>query len=155
MILKTLIHYGATTYDKSLVKPITNDNWVKPIGGLWTSPKDSNWGWKNWCESEDFADCKQENSCELILKDDAKIFVIDSLDNLLTGHFIQETFTKRYYLDFELMAKLFDAIWLTEKGQNETHYAHPINLYGWDCETVFIMNPECCKQIISNKIQLN
>lgn len=47
----------------------------------------------------------------------------------------------RGYLDFELLAKNYDAIWLTENGQSETHLYYPINLYGWDCETVLIMNP--------------
>lgn len=37
----------------------------------------------------------------------------------------------------------YEAIWLTAKGQSETHYSNPTNLYGWDCESVLIMNSKC------------
>jgi len=51
---------------------------------------------------------------------------------------------KKEYPNFELLATMCDAIWLTEKGQNETHLSYPISLYGWDCESVLIINGECC-----------
>ena len=47
----------------------------------------------------------------------------------------------------EQLSKKYDAIWLTLKGFNETHLSFPLNLYGWDCETVFIMNPNCVTEI--------
>lgn len=36
-----------------------------------------------------------------------------------------------------------DAIYLTARGQRATHLSFPRNLYGWDCECVFILNPKC------------
>ena len=36
-----------------------------------------------------------------------------------------------------------DAIYLTERGQRETSYSVPANLYGYDCESVLVMNPDC------------
>lgn len=143
-----LIHYGADKYDKSLVKPIINRNWNKPEGGLWTCPKNSTWGWKEWATNEGFTETTDENSFELLLKEGAKLFIIDSLQDLLNAPlfvFQVESFSQQY-LDFELLATKYDAIWLTEKGQNETHHSYPTNLYGWDCETVLIMNPDCIEQ---------
>ena len=43
-------------------------------------------------------------------------------------------------IDFKEASKTWDAIFLTEKGQRETRFTHPKNLYGWDCESVLILN---------------
>src|SRR5690606_41763411 len=83
MLAETIVHFGATKYNPELVQPIKNENWVKPKGGLWTSPINSNWGWKDWCESENFRDCNEANSFKLKFKPDAKIMIIDSLKDLL------------------------------------------------------------------------
>lgn len=61
------------------------------------------------------------------------------LEEYLTGHKMQSDI---YYPDFEAMIRSgIDAIWLTPKGERETRFSHPKNLYGWDCESVLIMNP--------------
>lgn len=143
---RLLIHYGSTNYNPEKVGKIVNENWVKPKGGLWTSPIDSTWGWKDWCESEDFRECNQSNSFLLQFKQSAKILVIDSLEDLKKLPKQKVVITYKYqkeYLDFELLALEYDAIWLTETGQHETHFSHPIDLYGWDCESVLILNPYC------------
>jgi hypothetical protein len=58
---RQLIHYGSTNYNHEKVGAIVNENWVKPKGGLWASPIDSKWGWKDWCESEKFRECNEDN----------------------------------------------------------------------------------------------
>jgi hypothetical protein len=150
MLAEALVHFGATEYKPELVQPVKNENWVKPKGGLWTSPVNSEWGWKHWCEAENFRDCNEENSFKLLLNFDAKVFIIDSLNDLknapLVDYKIGSSY-KKMYLDFETLAKTYDAIWLTEKGQSQTHLSRPINLYGWDCESVLIMNPYCCSEV--------
>lgn len=144
---KSLIHYGAKKYKPELIKPITNINREKPYGGLWTSPIDSNWGWKNWCDSENFRECNIENSFTLKLYDWSKICVIDSVSDLMNLPYY-ENYMK--FLDFEEIAKNYDAIWLTDNGQTKTKFSNP-SLYGWDCESVLILNPKCCYQIPSQK----
>ena len=142
-----LIHYGSDKFIPEKVLPVKNDSWVKPNreGGLWTSPVDSKWGWKDWNDCEQFRDCDERNSFTVRLKSDAKIFVIDSLEDLKNSP-LRDGYSKRV-LDFEFIAQNYDAIWLTEKGQNETHLSYPIDLYGWDCETVLILNPHCCTAV--------
>lgn|ERR1035437_4124260 len=145
-----VIHYGTIKYSPELMKPVDHKRWSKPGGGLWTSPVDSNWGWKDWCISNEFRDCREENSFKLKFIDKAKILLIDSLDDLIA--LPKVTFSigdsyKEQYPDFKLLATLCDAIWLTEEGQRDTHLSHPYNLYGWDCESVFIINSKCCYQI--------
>lgn len=147
MCTLTVIHYGEKQYQPSKIKPIENGRWVKPKGGLWTSPINSNWGWKDWCEGENFRDCNEANSFKLKFKSDAKIMIIDSLKDLLDLPKCNIDYGDNYkkeYPNFELLATMCDAIWLTEKGQNETHLSYPISLYGWDCESVLILNGECC-----------
>jgi hypothetical protein len=142
-----LIHYGSDKFIPEKVLPVKNDSWVKPKreGGLWTSPIDSKWGWKDWNDCEQFRDCDERNSFTVCLKSNAKIYVIDSLEDLKNSP-LREGYSKRV-LDFEVIAQSYDAIWLTEKGQNETHLSYPIDLYGWDCETVLILNPDCCTAV--------
>ena len=150
----TIVHYGHKKYYPNKLKPIININWVKPHGRLWCSPIDSEWGWKDWCVSEKFRDCDNKNSFNLKFYDWAKIIIIDSYKDLEKLPLIDCSFNKhfkKHYPDFELLSKNYDGIWLTENGQNETHFSSfkfnsGLDLYGWDCETVFIMNPKCCYQ---------
>ena len=54
MLCDVLIHYGNNKFDEDLFLPIKNKRWEKPDGGLWTSPKNSKWGWKDWWISSEF-----------------------------------------------------------------------------------------------------
>jgi hypothetical protein len=144
----TLIHYGNKLYDKTKVKPIKNA-WVKPEGGLWTSPVWSDHSWKNWCEDSDFRNNSEELSFKLKFKD-SKILVIDSENDVLdlpnVKHDLQDILT---FFDFEAIQKDYDAIWLTEPGEHKTRLCgRRTSLYGWDCESVLILNPDCCYQTL-------
>ena len=44
-------------------------------------------------------------------------------------------------IDFEQIRSAgIDAIYLTKSGVNNTMYSFPKNLYGWDCESVLVIN---------------
>lgn len=141
-----LKHYGATAYLPEKVLPVKNDNWVKPKeGGLWTSPTDSKWGWREWNDMEQFRDCDERNSFIVRLKENAKLFIIDSFEDLKNAPLLDSHYKR--VLDFEYLATKYDAIWLTAKGQTATHLTGDVDLYGWDCETVLILNPDCCTAV--------
>ena len=150
----TVIHFGNTVYKPKKFLPIKNENWVKPKGGLWTSPVNSKEGWKNWCHSEEFRVCKESNSFKLKFFNNTKILIIETLDdlkNLLRTHSNFSGF--KSYIDYEkLVNDGIDAIWLTAEGQWDTRLSHPVDLYGWDCETVFIMNKKCCFEEIIRRV---
>jgi len=127
-------------------KPIEKDNFTvlyyQPKGvGLWTSTYSKKYGsdWIRWCVGEKFKEFTKKSLMTLIIPDDdAKIFTIDSLDDLkyLIDRF-PEKVPKMPYLtsfDFYELSKWYDAIHLTEKGQWETRFSQP-SLYGWDCES--------------------
>lgn len=82
------IHYGHKKFEPDRFKEIKNrDFWMKPDGGFWASPVDAKWGWKDWCESENFMDCDIENSFKFTLKDTANVIHIHSVDDL--EHFLK------------------------------------------------------------------
>lgn len=136
-----LIHWGAKKFDDELWQSIQNEQWVKPRGGLWSSPVDSTYGWKQWCKDEGFRKYRADNHFIFELMPASKILTINSLEDLQAA-------LKKYrqtgshhlhsYLDYAKIAINYDAIHLTEEGQIKTRYTHP-NLYAWDCETVLIL----------------
>jgi len=142
-----LVHYGSTEFDQDRFVPVTN-YWVKPKGGLWCCPLGSKWGWLQWCTSNEFFVTDFSKSFQLKLKATATIFVVDSVGDMLTMPVVRTNNPiLRNTVDFEKMVQAgIDCIWLTERGQSATHlcrYAHGRDLYGWDCESVLIMNPNC------------
>jgi len=139
-----LISYGnGDEFDLSMWNEVKN-SYSKPHGGLWTSPIDSKYGWKNWCQDNEFGDLS--TSFQLEIK--GNVFTITNIDDLKNMPTIKLCETWFYSIDFELMKKNgIDAIYLTDIGEVKTRYVlwydANISFYGWDCETVFIMNKDC------------
>jgi len=145
-----VVHY---TKEASFgVRPITIKNagtegiWCKPIGGLWASPLDSKFSWQDWCQAENFRDTGKQ--VKVILDIEMGNFItINSEDDLsqmpwyhLAGLNLMEA------IDFEkLVAGGVDGIYLTEQGQWATRFSYPRSLYGWDCESILILNERCIK----------
>ena len=129
----TFIHTLAPEAD--LIQPIRNIGWVKPNGGIWTSPQDATFGWREWCASERFREGMDTQEFTLIPRPDARVAVIDSLADLehLIALYPAVDVIGKPVLDFEAMARDFDGLWLTEEGQWRTRMTTP-NLYGWDME---------------------
>lgn len=142
-----LIHYGSSHFEMSRYHPIREWSvigWTKPLGGLWTSPVNSKFGWRQWCEANQYKDDFNE---WFKLKYNGNTIVIDSVKDLdkLPWKTSEKILT---YPRFEpLMEQGVDAIFLTERGQWKTRLSHPKNLYGWDCETVLILNPKSIVEI--------
>tara|TARA_Y100000034_G_C6877385_1_gene401492 strand:- start:727 stop:1161 length:435 start_codon:yes stop_codon:yes gene_type:complete len=135
-----LIHYGSNEFDIDLFKEPKNGKWVKPDGGLWTSPLDSVYGWKEWCIAEEFQ-IESYYKDYIIFDYTGNTFVIDSVADLYKLKYIDT-----YEIDFTDILNEYDAIHLTVKGQERTRHSTLKALY-WDCETVFIINPKSIKPI--------
>lgn len=134
------IHYGHTKFEPDRFKEIKNRFFfVKPSGGFWASPVDAKWGWKDWCEAEDFRECNIENSFKFTLKDTANVTHIHSVDDLEMLPKIGSNVTDQVLLDFEKLCNDgVDAIELHLSDDNELYWV----LYGWDCDSILIMNPD-------------
>lgn len=151
---KIYIHYGHAAFDPNLFKPIQNDQcWVKPRGGLWASPIDTKLGWKDWCEKEEFRECIEENSFIFTLPK-ANIFVIDSVEKLKELPTIADPVWKSIstLIDFENCIKFgYDAIELNLSADRQLYW----ELYGWDCDSILVMNPDKIKIETSTRVTIN
>lgn len=138
--MRTYIHYGHTSFNKDLFTKITNEvPMSKPKGGLWASDINAKYGWKDWCKSENFAECNKENSFTLTLSDSANVLYIKSVKDLENLPKAQNKFgfTSWIVLDFEKLAESYDAIEVNISSDYNLYY----KLYGWDCDSILIMNP--------------
>ena len=138
------VHYGDDTFHQP--NPITNRRcFTKPHGGLWASRKDDPHGWKNWCEDEEFRLDMFGCGFYFALKPGAKVLELSHEDqlkdlpklNMFALHpCINYSFDDSCNLDFEALKKEYDAIELTNIGRLY------FPLYGWDCNSILVMNPE-------------
>jgi len=65
-----LIHYGATSFDEAKFRSIKNREYCnKPLGGLWTSPVNSKYSWKDWNEAENFIKYEESNCFTIDIDD--------------------------------------------------------------------------------------
>lgn len=151
--MKKYIHYGHKKFDINKFNPIRNIScFVKPNGGLWASSIDSEWGWKDWCESERFRECNKDNSFTFTLKEDAKVLRIETVDDLkdLPKMKIKYPIRSTILLDFEKLKEKYDAI---EVLISNTSFSVLDDkslynaLYGWDCDSILIMNPNIIIEI--------
>ena len=131
--MKNYIHYGHTKFDKSVFNKIKNvDCSTKPKGGLWASDVEAEHGWKDWCEAEEFRDCKEENSFSFVLSDNAKVLYIESVNDLESLPKGKDkfglNFSSWYLLDFEKLAETYDAVEVSISSDFDLYY----KLYGWD-----------------------
>lgn len=122
--------------------------WIKPdhVGGLWTSTYDPRHGsgWVQWCLAEEFG-CDRSDPrfpiWTLEPEPDARICRIDSYADLeaVVAEYPHRVERSHGWTDiaphWERLADDFNAVHLTEQGQWATRLTHPLNLYGWDCES--------------------
>jgi hypothetical protein len=147
-----VIHYSKDS--DFTIKPIVIKNGalpIKPYGGIWASPEDSRYRWTEWCNAEQFGDL--EKKYKIILEIDIERFItidvasdLEKLPWYTISGFIE-------MIDFEKLKKEeVDGIFLTEHGQEATRFSRFLggkhDLYGWDCESILIMNERCIKKVI-------
>lgn len=154
------IHYGTTVFDSRINFPIQNKKYRnKPVGGLWASRVDAEFGWKQWNKLEEYSECNPENSFLFVLKDESRLFTIRSfndifvLDNLSPNDDISLILSFPDYkndsvcIDFEALLKIgIDAIELDWYRHNHEYIDDYRNLYyalyGWDCDSIVVLNPD-------------
>ena len=146
------------SFDPNKFNPVENSScFCKPKGGLWASPVNSSWGWRQWVESEmpDWMEQKYGlTEFRFTLKPGSKIYTINTvMDLLMVPYKIK---TPNFFscfgdlIDFEGMAKDFDAILLTVIGESQTRYSeheYGMSLYGWDCESLLVLRPDNVEEI--------
>jgi hypothetical protein len=144
---KIYIHYGAKEFHK--IQPIKNERcFTKPQGGLWASPVDAPFGWKEWCEREHFRENNEDNSFKFVVKDDSKIIHVRDVKDLEKLPKQKDTYDLDIMccLDFEQIQKDFDGIelHLSEEEKSIETFCNGLyfKLYGWDCDSIIIFHDE-------------
>lgn len=146
MKTKEYIHYGNSHFKKELWKPIKNKPFRnKPVGGLWASAVDAELGWKDWSEYECFNVERLEKSFRFTLSENANVLHVYSKADLENVP-MQINSSKLIVLpNFEEMIKQgYDAIELhlsEDKAVDESDSLYWL-LYGWDCDSILIFNPD-------------
>lgn len=138
---------GINEINKELFNSIKNCIYTKPTGGLWASPytpnKEFKSDWIRWCSSE-MPDWLSNYGVLITLKSNSKGIMIDNyLDlNKLHNAYPGDYSFNLPCINFEAIAREYDVIYLSRKGEIETRYTQP-SFYGWDCECILMMNLEC------------
>ena len=146
------IHYGSDHFDPNRFK-IKNRNpaaWVKPIGGFWASKIDDRYGWKQWCDDNEFWNGPVEKIPRFIfsINDSANVVTINTLEDLLTlpeCEHLDGLSMDQYYIDFEkCLEQGIDAIDVPDihADRDLIYWA----LYGWDCNCILILNPNVIQE---------
>ncbi len=126
------------------MQPIANAG-IKPRGGLWTStyqPDPPTSAWVEFYRTEPGAASVLPNPDDLhwsVLTPSraARIYTIDHDDDL-RAVIARYPFSTPQRIDFERFSQDYDALHLTERGQQATCSSEP-QLWGWDCESTLWM----------------
>lgn len=145
--MSTYIHYGHNgnkTYDPEKFREIKNQEFIKPVGGLWASAVDATYGWKDWCEDQSYSECDPGNAFTFKLASWARVLVIDSTEVLKTLPKADPPFrSSNVFLDFEKIKESYDAIELLISKDQRLYY----KLYGWDCDCILVLNKDAIKEV--------
>ena len=134
------IHYGHNKFDVTKFDKIKNiPEFSKANGGFWGSRIDAEYGWKDWCKNNDY-DTDLKKHFQFSLKDNAKVLIIDKCEKLKELPKVKSMFENPIFvlLDFEKLSKEYDAIEVLISKDGQLYW----DLYGWDCDSIFIMNPD-------------
>ena len=140
------VSYLKDEYIQKAFKPIQYDGTASILNkcrnGLWASPIDSIYGWKQWCEEEEFP--LGNNLFTFKLKDNAKIYVIDNYEDLEKISTMKDKFGMRYINFKQLLDNNYDGIYASENAVVTLRYIDNDNiqdLSSWDVESLCVFNP--------------
>lgn len=152
------VSYLKGEYDQKSFKPIqyggTAATLNKCHNGLWACPLESTYGWKQWCEKEDFP--LANDLFTFKLKDNAKIYVIDNYEDLERISTLKDRFGMRYINFKELLDNNYDGIYASENAVKSLRYISNSNiqdLSSWDVESLCVFNPSVVIPLSQEKVE--
>lgn len=140
------ITYGITHFDKRKFYGACASANNKPDGGFWTAPAGRIYGWYKWCVENEF---KIED-----LKQRAHMWVTGH-GLVINGRVDFEHYVNCGYISYNVYGDLtldwttirhrgeYDFVWVTERALDECYN----EFYGWDVESIVVLNPKCVKNI--------
>lgn len=148
-MIKQLHTGNEISKEKMLDHPVKGDTWCKPVGGLWTSTLIGD-AWSDWCrwtKSERFKYKENGDACVLTVAPTAKVFEINGPDD---AKWLKNRYPGRDFgspvdflrLNWEVLAKDFDGIHLTDLGNSLLHLPRDFGvcMNAWDTESTVWFN---------------
>lgn len=141
---KKYIHYGSDKFDINKFNSIKNRSFIKPEGGLWSSPVNApNYSWYDWCLDNDFYTEQLKKSFIFTIKPTSKIITIDTNDK-------RKAFTNNKDLYYSDRSGVFENInfqHLVELGYDGLEifiFSEEVyfSFYGWDVDSLLVFNPD-------------
>lgn len=136
------IHYGSNIFKPDYI--LKKDKYLrsdKP-NGLWASPVNADWGWKDWCELEDFRTERLDDYFTFTTVPEAKILHLHSLSQAAPYMKISYRFQSivGYNLDLDKIYKMFDGMELHISDDFCSFHDNNV-FYTWDVDSICIWNP--------------
>lgn len=140
----TYIHYGASEFDPHFSKQHTGDEaeWMhrlnKPHRGLWGCRKDSEYGWKEWCEDEEFRTSSLSKHFCFKLAKNAKILRLKSPYDCLKYEMKPDDIASwDRHLDMTKIMDEYDGMEVLNARTETLRYRY---FYGWDVDSIVVWN---------------
>ena len=154
-------HYGEDFFRPDRVQKIDfyQNHLNKPkIGGIWLSPKESEYGWKEWATVVEYKHFRDKYRWDVKLKTDAKIICCleeKDLLNLPTSDLFVDGIYACSYIDYgELIRRGYDGLFLSfqllanTKLQGKHIEGSPIPTFRyWDCESLLLFGTRCIQHV--------
>lgn len=126
--------------DPSGITPVVNTGWHKPRGGFWTSTLNLQTGsdWVHWQHCEQWYASHLEDLYLVVVQGHPRVYTIDSvqdMDGLFAKYPLDQYGCGIPGIDYTRVARDYDAVHITARGQEVTRHTFPRNLNGWDCES--------------------
>lgn len=149
MMKQQYIHYGHEMFDNNLFIDISNmECFPKPKGGLWGTPLNARFGWKEWCEQEKFEQFNENIRFLFTLKEEANVVHIRTAKDVLNLPQQKNPLAQNMpyvLLDFEeIKNKGVDALelHLSEQEYSNTDRELKHLLWLWDCDCILVLNKD-------------
>lgn len=132
--------YDGFTFDRESVEPITqNNDWIKPNGGFYASVDGS---WEDFLEGESWFGRMVGPVHRVLLRDDARVCVIDSMAALDQAP-VKRMWLDSYCLDFEGLAQDYDAMMVMAGSNRDLYWG----MYGWDVDQVLVFREDAIESV--------
>jgi hypothetical protein len=162
------VHYGSNHFDPHKFDDVKNlSSWFyhKPHGGLWGTPSSGKTGWKEWCIEENYRVDQLSESFRFRIRKGSNVLVVHKKSDLAPfiivegGCYFNDLIgVKCDRIDFESVKQHYDAIVAIKSNFDEDLFGYketpskktkgsydwqPQILYGWDCDSILVLNRGC------------
>ena len=142
-------------FDPKLIETDLTSTICKPTKAFWGSPVNATFGWKEWCEGEDY-EYDFSNPIYWRLKEGTKILAVNMKDvtkpSSVLRYIIRDISCGIQQLDFEKMREdNIDAVELMDANIGHLFINKAeMMCNSWDCESIVVLNPS--KIIVKNSL---